>query len=1410
MLGPVEIMSGPTTSPPGGFRQRLVLAVLLSRPNRVLDTDWLIDAVWGEHPPRTARKTLQVYVTRLRKLVGAAAIGTSPAGYRLSATADSLDSLRFESLARQGRELLLSNHPHQAAGVLREALALWRGAPFGDLADVPALRAERSRLQEAHVAVREDRLDADLACGHGSDLVPELTGLVAAHPLRERLRGQLMHALYRAQRQADALATYEEMRTLLADELGADPGIALRRLHERILRQDGGLDASVPTPPTLDRDVPNPYKGLRPFNEQDAADFFGRDDLVDELLRMVTSRSLVAVVGPSGCGKSSVVRAGLAPRLRAGEPSWRVLTITPGAHPFEAFAESVRGAGARGGEGRGDRLDMLRTLQSLLTPERPRLLLIVDQFEELETLTASPADRQRYLDNISEIVEDPMSGIVVLLTIRADFFDRVLAVPVLGQLALDGLVGVVPMSPAQIEAAATAPARRADVRLEPELAAELVADMANHPGALPLFQFALTETFDARTGKTLTQGDYRAVGGLRGALALRAEETFQTLADAERSAARQLFLRLVSIGPGAEGTRRRILRREIEPRGLPAEAVASCLDAFDRARLLTFDRDPATGEATVELAHEALIGEWSRFSAWVQSARDDLRLYQRLSADAATWEAGDRNPGYLLAGSRLDAYAGWPRHASIAPTLTEQEYLDVSRTAQQARAARRRRAARRLRVLVAALAVAALSASVLLAVSVQNSMLIAATAQASKARELAAAAHASVGVDSDLSLLLALKAQESADASGAPVAEAVAALHHALVENRLLQRYADVADVAFLADGRLVVAGEQIRVVDLAHDADVQLAAGLPAVSVAASDDGRWIATGHSQGRISVWDAQSGARVVGFPADPPDAESGPDVLAVDFAPTGNHLASVGAFGWGLDVWSVESGTVEARRVSLHGDHTNLSFAADGSRALVTVRDGVAALTVDGRWLPVVTEDGVTDVVSLGQGSLATAGADGAVRLWDADGKPAGTLKAGDSALTALSATPGHSRIAASDTDGDVHVWNRTNGTWAMHVQFSASNWELVELALDPSGDLLAGVDASGTAYVWSVADERPGEYGSWPGGGPVAVSTNGNRLAVAGTDSSTATVRRMPDGSVVADLTVPATGDDSAPPLVGLTYFPDGTKIVGTTDRPGPERVLLQVWDAQTGLREASQQDQVAVVGPAAVSAGGDVLAVACCGDTTSAWLITSARLHPVGVDECGRAVDLDTAGSLMAVQTAAGDVHVWDVESSSGRGWEGTPTPQVMSAVHRPASTGSVAFSPDDSMLLTAGVDGAARVWDVRSGEQTLVLDGGGGPVEVAIWTSDGSRILTSSHDGVVRVWSYPTGHLVAELPAHDTWPHLAVTPDGRRVLTSADDVVRSWTLDTDELVDTARERLTRGLSVSECERYGIDPCTS
>ncbi len=911
VLGPVELVAGQRAPPLGGYRQRLVLAVLLSRANQVVSTDWVVDAVWGDQPPRTARKTLQVYLARLRQLIGEDVITTTPAGYRLEASAESLDSLRFEQLAYAGHAML-ADDPAGAASTLRQALALWRGPAFGDSGDVPALQPERTRLHEARLGVLDDRIEADLALGRGADLVPELTDLVAAHPMHERLRAHLMLALYRAGRQGDALTCFEQARRLLVDELGTDPGEALSRLHERILCHDPALEPATPT--TAGRDigeVRNPYKGLRTFTASDAGDFFGRDDLVESLVTAVGTHRLVALVGASGSGKSSTVRAGLVPRLTSSSPSWLVATMTPGRHPFEHLQQAVQAVGAANVEWQADRLDLLRTLQPLSKADGSGLLLVVDQFEELITQTSSAAERERFVANLVEVVEDPESGVVVLLTVRADFFDRVLDTPTLGALCLEGLVGVLPMSPGQIEAAAVEPSARVGVSVEPELVAELVTDMAGQPGALPLFEYALTETFDGRTGPVLTRAAYSLVGGLSGALARRAEATFQTLGNTERAAARQVFLRLVTVGKAGEDTRRRVPLAEIESLDLPSSALAVALDAFDRARLLTFDRDPLSGEATVDLAHEALITHWPRLADWVQSVRDDLRLQQRLAVAAAEWESTGHDVDYLVTGSRLASYKDWPAPGSVTPSSAERDFLAHSRDEDARRRRQRHLAARRLRVLVAAVTAVAIVASGLLVATVQRGIRIEATALAAQARELAAAAGASVGVDSDLSLLLALQARRLAEASGQTVPEWASALHAALAENRLLARLPDSADVAFLPDGRVVVAGVRTLLLDLDEGLDLDgaldLDGGAGASSVDASADGRWIAAGLLDGGLRAWDARTGLPIDRFPSaargEESDGEEEPSDdprVKVALDPAGDRLASLRAYGRGLD------------------------------------------------------------------------------------------------------------------------------------------------------------------------------------------------------------------------------------------------------------------------------------------------------------------------------------------------------------------------------------------------------------------------------------------------------------------------------------------------------------------------------
>jgi len=238
ILGPLEVVEGDRLLSLGGPRQRALLAILLLRVNEVVSSDRLADQLWGETPPPTAAKAIQVYVSKLRKQLGENRLVTRAPGYMLTADPSELDLGRFEQLVSKARRA----DPEGAGALLREALALWRGAPLGDLEYEAFAQAEISRLEELRLAVLEERIDADLAAGRHREALGELEGLAAAHPLRERLAGQLMLALYRSGRQAEALDAYQSTRRLLVDEIGLEPNPALQRLEKAILTQDASLD----------------------------------------------------------------------------------------------------------------------------------------------------------------------------------------------------------------------------------------------------------------------------------------------------------------------------------------------------------------------------------------------------------------------------------------------------------------------------------------------------------------------------------------------------------------------------------------------------------------------------------------------------------------------------------------------------------------------------------------------------------------------------------------------------------------------------------------------------------------------------------------------------------------------------------------------------------------------------------------------------------------------------------------------------------------------------------------------------------------------------------------------------------------------------------------------------------------
>ena len=248
ILGPLGVDVDGRTLPLGGQKQRAVLALLLLHAGETVSNDRLIDALWGERPPRTALTSLQNFVSHLRKLLGSELIATSSLGYTLRVQPGSLDADRFRWLVAEAS----AAGPEQRAKLLREALDLWRGAPLQDFAFDGFAQAEIAQLEDLRLAAVEERVGAELELGRHVEVIGELTSLVAEHPLRERSRAHLMLALYRAGRQADALRVYQDARQALVDGLGIEPSPALKQLHGAILRQEATLEPAAPPPPAAD------------------------------------------------------------------------------------------------------------------------------------------------------------------------------------------------------------------------------------------------------------------------------------------------------------------------------------------------------------------------------------------------------------------------------------------------------------------------------------------------------------------------------------------------------------------------------------------------------------------------------------------------------------------------------------------------------------------------------------------------------------------------------------------------------------------------------------------------------------------------------------------------------------------------------------------------------------------------------------------------------------------------------------------------------------------------------------------------------------------------------------------------------------------------------------------------------
>ncbi len=480
---------------------------------------------------------------------------------------------------------------------------------------------------------------------------------------------------------------YGWRETIWVDAHSTQYTAALETIEATLSQRRSILALLGPSAAAPEQEPRKPYKGLRAFTATDARDFFGRDRLVDELVKDIAGMlaaeqpapdngRLLTIIGPSGSGKSSVVMAGLLPKLQhgalPGSESWVHLEpIAPGKHPIEAFALTLKphfpdtSFKALREDLQDDATRGLHLLATQLVKQREaKVVLLVDQFEELFTQTESEDERGRFIDLLLTAITEPRGPLLVLLTLRADFYDRLLQYPELYQLVKAHQRPLFPMKIDNLRATIEQPAALPDVQLtfEGNLVGDLLFEMQGQVGALPLLQFTLEQLFERRSGHRLTLQAYREIGGVKGALSQHAEQTYATLPSEEhRRLARALFVRLIDPGATEQDTTRRRAALSEFTLADPTQTrlMRETINTFIAARLLTTNE--IGGTTTIEVSHEAVIREWPRLAGWLREARDDILLQQTISKDAANWEQYNKPGDRLYRGSQLKEAQAWAR-----------------------------------------------------------------------------------------------------------------------------------------------------------------------------------------------------------------------------------------------------------------------------------------------------------------------------------------------------------------------------------------------------------------------------------------------------------------------------------------------------------------------------------------------------------------------------------------------------------------------------------------------------------------------------------------------------------------------------------------------------------------------------
>ncbi|MHC5714072.1 MAG: nSTAND1 domain-containing NTPase [Nostoc sp.] len=1101
-----------------------------------------------------------------------------------------------------------------------------------------------------------------------------------------------------------------------------------------------------------------PYRGLEAFDKQHAKFFFGRKKVVNDIQQKLDLAKFVPIIGASGSGKSSVVQAGLIPQLDDRE--WQVLEpIKPGFEPLI----KLRGAfkqfflGARKEKQLKDLIDNEQNNLSAILENLPssvKLLLVVDQFEEVFTGGASQQEKQRFIDLLTQVVEITDSRLAVVITMRADFLEPCLQYPSLTQLIQIQAVYMPPLTGVDLKDTIAEPAKLQGHSVEEGLILKIFEDVKQEPGFLPLLEFALTKLWEKRDRNQhqLTLEEYEKLGGLTGALNLHAKKVYQwqnyqkespteERSQQEKEWIGRIFLRLVRTGEGEKDTRQRQPKATLlNIAGDDANQQQELSELLDgeaglvKGRLLVTGKDEQ-GKAWIDLAHEALIEGWQQFAQWRQQDRDLRRLSDRLEDTRREWVNKREDDKYLMQGGLLaEVRDSWQQlQPHLQSPQEDEDFYQRSNAHEKDRIAE-------------------------LETALTESRL----------REKAARVENLLPFQPLESLVLAIQAmgenlEKLPQQILAPVQNSLNQVKNKARVSIPFRGHKDVvSSVAISADGQTIVSGGVGGTMRLWNRQGLTLAEPLRGHkgnvnSVAINADGQTIVSGGEDGTVRLWNRQ-GLTL----AEPLRGHQG-NVSSVAISADGQTIVS-GGRDRTVRLWNLQGQTLAEPLRGHEGYVSSVAISADGQTIVSGSDDGTVRLwNLQGQTLakPLCGHESWVNSVAIsadGQ-TIVSGGDDRTVRLWNRQGFPLSEPLLGhEDYVSSVAISADGQTIVSGSNDCTVRLWNRQG--FPLSEPLPSHEDYVYCVAISADGQTIVSGGSDGTVRLWdrqglTLAEPLRGHKG-WVNS--VAISADGQKIVSGGRDGTVRLWNRQ--GLTLAEPLLGHQGNVSS-----VAISADGQTIVS-----GGRDGTVRLWNHQGLTLTEPLLGHEGYVNSVAISADGQTIVSGGRDGTVRLWkrqsltLAEPLRRHEGYINSVAISADGQTIVSGGNDRT----VRLWNHQGLT-----------LAEPLHgHEGNVRSVAISADGQTIVSGGNDRTVRLWNRQSLTLAEPLLGHEGYVISVAISADGQTIVSGGNDGTVRLWNLQGQTLAEPLRGHAGYViSVAISADGQTIVSGGvDGTVRLW----------------------------------